>query len=330
MQEGSMRSSRTPFGSLAAISALLAVFVYGPCVMGQSIVKGFAVERLNAATPGSSYVVMDDLQLEGKLGGAVSFTGGYAHNPFGVTRGNGSERLHVVEHQAAAALALAVLYDRFRFSLDFTSPVYVKGKSGTIGARRYLEPDLDIGKYPDVVSDVRIGVDSRLFGSVNGPLRLGLSTQLFVPSGKRRLYITDSTFRAILRAPFAGNVGRLAYAGYVGVHLRPLHEDRDTFGPKGSELLYGLAAGPQFAIRNRGDYMVGFGPEVFGATAFDSFAGARTTGLEALLSGRLERRQEDGALLRFKLGFGEGLKREFGTPDYRCVVAIELVSRTTR
>ena len=42
---------------------------------------GFALERLYPSAPGGGWFVMDDLNIGGGLGGAVSLTSGYAHNP---------------------------------------------------------------------------------------------------------------------------------------------------------------------------------------------------------------------------------------------------------
>jgi hypothetical protein len=60
---------------------------------------------------------------------------------------------------------------------------------------------------------------------------------------------------------------------------------------------------------------------------FRSLLGSTTTGVEAMLTGRFEHQNHNGSLTRFKLGVGEGLHSEFGTSEWRCVFAMELVGR---
>ncbi|MBL8717351.1 MAG: hypothetical protein JNL79_15295, partial [Myxococcales bacterium] len=50
--------------------------------------------------------------------------------------------------------------------------------------------------------------------------------------------------------------------------------------------------------------------------------------VEGLLTARLERGAEKGPLLRFKLGVGVGLHSEFGAPDLRAVLAVDLSDHT--
>jgi hypothetical protein len=47
--------------------------------------QGFAVERFYPSAPGGGWFVMDDINISGGLGGAISLTGGYALNPLEVS-----------------------------------------------------------------------------------------------------------------------------------------------------------------------------------------------------------------------------------------------------
>jgi hypothetical protein len=131
----------------------------------------------------------------------------------------------------------------------------------------------------------------------------------------------------MLRALVAGDVGRFGYAGQLGVHIRPLDEGSTPDGPRGSELLFGAAAGPRFPVDAAGHFAAVVGPEIYGETAFASFFGGPTTGVEALLSGRLEGAGIDGGQLRVRLGAGGGLDPQFGAPEMRVVVGVELFDR---
>ena len=342
-----MRNSKRNAGKVTMRRGRLA-FRCSPCVAASGVcaallgwashspaqvaAEGYAVERFSPAAPGTPWLVMDDLRLDGPLGGAVSLVTGYARRPLRVSAPGSPESLSVVSDQAFVDVGLAILYERFRFTLDIPDPMYMAGKSGLVGGNQYTAPRLDIGKYPDKVSDFRLGVDSRLWGDVDGPFRLGLSAQLFVPHGERATYVTDATYRSVLRAQFAGRWGIINHAGFVGVHLRP-RDDSDTIaspslgGPRGSEFVFGLAVAPQTAFGGNGALRAGFGPELFGETAFKEAFGKYTTALEALLSAHLTHVNEHGALVRIKLGAGPGIHPQFGAPTWRMVLGLEISDR---
>jgi hypothetical protein len=322
------------------LTALLAVCVLTTNAHAQKQPQGFAVERLYPAAPGGGWLVMDDLNLQGKLGGALSFSSGYAHNPLRVASADGSQHLSLVEHQAFFAFGAAVTYDRFRVWADFSSPMVVRGNSGTIDDYQFPRAHnpltqhtcgpqqrvcADLGWNPDTVSDPRFGFDARIYGHPNGRFRLGLSTQILPPMGVRSDYMTDGTFRAMDRVLFAGNIGRFMYAGQLGVHLRLLNDAPAPGSPKGSEMLFGVAVGPRFAVGPKS--VVVIGPEIFGETALRSMFASKYTGLEALLTGRYEGTQETGSQVRLKAGIGAGLHPQFGAPEWRAVFAVEMFGR---
>ncbi len=344
-----MRNSRTNSGTITrsvpfthrfnrcriGIAGCLAVIGWVSESRAQVAAEGYAVERLNPASPGSSWLVMDDLKLEGPLGGGVSLITSYARRPLRVSNPDGSQTLSVLSNQAFVDVGLAILYDRFRFALDVPDPLYASGHNGTVGNVQYTAPNLDPGKYPDKVSDIRFGLDARLWGDVNGPLRFGFSGQLFVPSGERATYVTDGKFRSLLRAQWAGNWGIFDHAGFAGLHIRP-RDDAATLGssafggPRASELVFGLGVAPQFDLCASGTTRVGFGPELFGETAFKDAFGKYTTALETLLSAQLTHIDDHGALVRFKVGAGPGINAQFGAPAWRMVLGLEISDRVRK
>jgi hypothetical protein len=287
---------------------------------------GFAVERFSPSAPGGGWFVMDALDMHGSLGGAIALTTGYAHNPLRVT--DGTQHLAVVSDQAFANFAAAVTYDRWRAYLDISSPLLVHGQSGTLGGYQYTAPGIDVGSNPDLLSDPRIGLDVRLYGEKASLFRAGLGAQMYFSSGNRTDYVTDGTYRAAARALFAGDLGgAYSYAGHVGVHVRPLDDSSTPGSPRGSELLFGVAAGRSFALD--GKSLLVIGPEIYGATAFHALFGSNATALEGLLTGRVEGPANDGApQLRFKLGVGGGLSPHLGEPEWRVLVGVEVVART--
>ncbi|HEY6476497.1 MAG TPA: hypothetical protein VI456_07925 [Polyangia bacterium] len=287
--------------------------------------QGFALERLYPSPAGAGWFVMDDLDLQGGLGGALALTTGYARNPLRLE--DGFQQLAVVSNQSFANFGIAATYDRWRVYLDLRMPLFVDGQSGTIGGTAYRAPRLTLASNPDTLSDPRVGVEGRLLGAPGGRLRLGVSAELIAPNGERSEYDTDGTFRAMIRALLAGDFGRLRYAGQLGVHVRPLDEASTPGSPQGSELLFGAAAGGQLGAWRDGGVALILGPEIFGASAFRSLFGSTTTALEGLLSARLEGTASHGQALRLRLGAGGGINQEFGAPAWRVLVTIETFNR---
>lgn len=317
-----MPSSRSARVALALAVALLAL-APSPARAQQPTppANGFGVERFYASSPGGGWWVMDALDMHGGLGADGALTLGYAGNPLRVSEG--AQQLAVVSDQAFAQFAAALTWRRFRFSLAFEVPLAIRGQNGSVGGQLFQAPVVDLASRPDTLADPRFGVDVRLLGAPGARFRLGGSAQLYVPNGARADYVSDGTWRAMLRALVAGDVGRFVYAGQLGVHIRPLDDGGVTESPRGSELVFGVAGGARIAIR-RHKLAVIIGPELFGATALRSFFGATTTAFEGLLSGRIEGTRDEAVQWRARLGIGAGLHPHFGAPEWRLVVGIEL------
>ncbi len=302
-----------------ATAPALAIAIATAAASTPAIADGFAVERLRLAPPGAGWIALDSLDMRGGLGGAVALSGGYARAPLRV------DGTPVVANQAFADVAASVTWDRFRAHLGLTSPLRVSGRSTGVGAARIEAPDVSLGRHPDTLSDARVGASARLLGGPAGGFRLGASAELRVPSGDRVDYVTDGTYRGVILSSFAGDHGALTYAGQLGVHLRPLDVPSIPGGPRGSELLFGLAVGARLPF---GPTAIVVGPEVFGETALRSAFGAQSTGVEGLLSLRVEGTAEDGPQLRARVGVGAGLDPRFGAPEWRMVFGVELFGRT--
>jgi hypothetical protein len=316
-----MASSKPQRSYIYALLAGFALFSFRPLLAdAQQQPSGFAVERLYQSAPGGGWFVMDDLDISGRLGGAVSLTSGYARNPLVITSSDGKQKLAVVSEEAFVDIGGAVTHDRFRGYVNFPMPLLVTGTSGTLGPYQFTAPSVSLGTNPDSVSDPRIGLDARLFGRSGSLLRLGAGAQLIIPSGSRADYVTDARYRAMFRFLAAGDAGAFTYAGQLGVHVRPLNDAPAPGSPNGSEFLYGISGGRRFAGPSGWSMIAG--PEIFGETAFHSFFSGET-GTEALLSGRLEH-SGAGRNLRIKLGVGHALVQNFGAAQWRIVFGVEL------
>src|SRR5271155_5545013 len=82
----------------------------------QQQAQGFAVERFYPSAPGGGWLVMDDLDMRGALGGVVALQGGYALDPLRVT--DGVHHLAVVSDQALGGRGLGGTYGGRGFYLD--------------------------------------------------------------------------------------------------------------------------------------------------------------------------------------------------------------------
>lgn len=316
-----MPSSRLARCTWTAVALAAASGLASPAEAQQQP-QGFAVERFYPSAPGGGWFVMDALDMRGGLGGAMALSVGYARNPLRVT--DGSQSLAVVSDQASTDLGFAITYDRFRFYLNLDFPLAIKGQSGTVGDYSLTGPAVDLGSNPDTISDARVGSDVRIVGGPRSRFRFGAGGQLIVPNGSRADYLTDGTFRGMIRALVAGDARYFTYAAHLGVHIRPLDDSPAPGSPKGSELLFGVAAGAKLPVGRGGSMVVVVGPEVYGATAFRSFFGGAGTAAEALLSGRLEGALDDGVQARVKLGVGAGIDPHFGAPEWRLVFGLEV------
>jgi hypothetical protein len=258
--------------------------------------------------------------MSGGLGGAISLAGGDAVNPLQITGPNGKQTLALVSQESFVDLGLAVTYDRYRVYLNIPVPVELAGTSGILGPYQFTAPSVNIGKNPDTISDTRLGFDTRLLGKLGSAIRLGFGAQLLFPSGARADYVTDARYHAMFRFLAAGDVRGFAYAGQIGVHIRPLDDFPAPGSPVGNELLFGISAGRKISLGSEWKAIVG--PEIFGETAFQSFPSG-PTGAECLLTGRFER---TGASrnMRIKVGVGHAIIQSFGAPEWRVLVGIEV------
>lgn len=325
------KSPRAPFAAsrldgwrrLASSISLLLLTIGTSKANAQRMAQGFGVERLSLAPAGAAFLVMNDLAYE-RLGAALSLSSAYARNPFVVADTGERRRLSVISDQAFVNLGVSLHYGYFRASVDLSSPIYARGQSGNVDQRSYTAPSVDLGSYPDKVTDLRLGLEARLLGDSRSPVRLGVGSQLFVPSGERQLYFSDGTYRAIIRLLAAGDTPLLTYAAHLGLHLRPLSDGEPFAGPRGNELMFGAAIGPKFSPGVARTLRAQIGPEFFGQTALRSPFTRSTTALEVMLSARLEHLHDDRTSTRYKLGFGEAVLHEFGSAEWRVVGAIEL------
>jgi len=307
---------------IAVFLAALAIAVWLPSAEAQQQPQGFAVERFYPGPPGSGWFIMDDLNMGGGLGGAVTLTSGYSRNPLDVTSPDGRTHLPVVSDAAFLNVGVAGTYDRYRIYFNFPMPFALGGTGGMLGLYQLTAPVVSPGTNPDNISDPGAGFDLRIAGAPGSPLRIGAGGQLIFPSGERADYASDGTYRGLVRFLAAGDRGQFSYAGQLGVHIRPLNDSPVPGSPNGSELLCGTSIGRRFSFQRGLNGLIG--PEIYGETAFHSFFDEQRTAVEGLLTAWLE---HTGSPLRFKLGAGHGFVQHFGVPEWRVVFGVELLGQ---
>jgi hypothetical protein len=319
------------FDSSVRCKCLLVRIYFGLCLIAASTEvmhaqqqQGFAVERFYPSAPGAGWFVMDDLTMDGTLGGAIELTGGYSQNPWQVTGANGTGGTAVVSAEAFVNVGLAATHDRYRAYLNIPMPLLVIGTSGAIGPYSLTAPAVNVGTNPDTISDPRLGFDVRFLGTAESALRLGGGAQLIFPSGHRTDYVTDARYRGMLRFLAAGDVKAFSFAGQLGYHARSLSDLPALGGPNGSEFLFGGSAGRKFSL-GRG-WQVIAGPEIYGETAFRAFFNGNT-GAEALMTGRFET-ISDSRRVRIKIGVGHAVVEHFGAAEWRVLFGADVFGQT--
>src|SRR5215471_4929912 len=103
--------------SLIAMSVALLFCAWPSVLSAQQQAQGFVLERLYPSAPAGGWFVMDDLNMSGGLGGAVSFISGYSRNPLQVKNSDGTQQLSVVSDEAFVDIGVAGSYRRYRFYL---------------------------------------------------------------------------------------------------------------------------------------------------------------------------------------------------------------------
>jgi hypothetical protein len=110
-----------------------ALFVLGcllPIAEAQQQPSGFALDRFYQSAPGGGWFVMDDLDISGRLGGAVSASSGYERNPLVITGPDGKQKLAVVSQEAFLDIGGSVTHDRFRGYVNFPVPLWSLERAG--------------------------------------------------------------------------------------------------------------------------------------------------------------------------------------------------------
>lgn len=275
--------------------------------------EGFAINRFEPAERGSDWFSQDSLNIAGHPRLAAGMTLDWAHKPLVLYDENGDEVSAILRDQVFAHLGASItLYERLRLGLNLPVGLYSGGDAGDLGGTTFDATD------GATFGDIRLGADYLLFGEYRSPFSVAAGAWFWIPTGSQDRFSGDGKVRLSPHVLVAGDIDMFAYAARMSVDYRA---QRQTFGDSelGSDLSLGASAG----VRLVDDKLL-LGPELNMTTSIasgESFFGRTTTPFELIFGGHYE--LVPG--LRVGLGFGPGLSRGLGTPEYRGLLSVDWI-----
>jgi OmpA-OmpF porin, OOP family len=298
-----LASSRWAACALAFLSLL-------PCT-ARAQSAGFAINRFDPAERGSDWFSADSLDLRGHGRVMLGATGDFGEKPLVLYNRDGDELKSIIEQQLFVHVGGSlVLLDRLRIGVNLPILAYQAGEGGTVQGVRF---EAATGA---AVGDLRLGADVRLLGTYRSPVSLAAGVAVFAPTGKQEAFVSDGKVRVLPRLLLGGDIGNLVYAAKLGVLYRA-NDAGFNGSPTGTEAVVSAALG----YRSDDGKLV-LGPELFGSTVVTSgkaFFSKLETPFE-LLFGAHYKVTDD---VRLGAGFGPGLTRGFGAPQFRGLLSLE-------
>jgi outer membrane protein OmpA-like peptidoglycan-associated protein len=293
----------------AGWAAALLVLLAGAGARAQN--QGFAINRFDPAERGSDWFTADSLDLRGHGRLMLGVTGDLGHKPLVLYDPDGEELQAIIKDQLFVHVGGSlVLWERLRLGVSLPILAYQAGEGGSVGGTSFVASE------DAAIGDLRAGADVRLVGTYRSPVSLAAGVAVFAPTGEQAAFASDGQVRVLPRLLLGGDIGNLAYAAKLGV----LYRANDTGfngSPKGTEAVVAAAIG----YRSDDGKLV-LGPELFGSTVVtsgDAFFSRRETPFELLLGAHYKPHDD----LRIGAGFGPGLTRGFGAPQFRGVLSLE-------
>lgn len=275
--------------------------------------EGFAINRFEPAERGSDWFTQDSLNIAGHGRLALGATLDWAHKPLVLYDENGDEVSAILRDQVFLHMGGSVtLSERIRVGLNVPVAFYSGGDSGTLSGTNFDATD------GAALGDLRLGIDALLLGEYRSPFSVAAGASIWFPTGSRDRFSGDGEIRLSPHVLVAGDIDIFTYAGRLSFDYRAADQ---TFGNSeiGSDLSLGASAG----VRLLDDALL-LGPELnmrTGLAASDSFFGRTTTPLELIFGGHYSFLED----FRVGAGFGPGLTRGLGTPEWRGLLSIDWV-----
>ncbi len=296
---------------LFGLSCVLASFAEERAAHAQS--AGFSLDRFQPAERGSDWFAADSLDLRGNGRLILGVTGEWAYKPLVLYAPNGDEARDVVKDQFFAHIGADILVaDRLRLGVNLPIAVYQSGEDGVVDGVTYRSNN------STTIGDLRLAADLRLFGVYRGPIEMAIGAAVYLPTGSKDAFTGDGKVRVAPRLLAAGELGPFVYAAQAGFLYRANNAGFDGTAT-GSEVNVAAAAGLRLA-----EQRLVIGPELYGSTnvtSSDAFFARRTSPFEVLFGAHYLVTRD----VRIGAGFGPGLTRGIGEPQFRGLVALEYV-----
>ncbi len=161
-----------------------------------------------------------------------------------------------------------------------------------------------------------MGADYLIFGKYRSPFSVAAGAWLWVPTGSQDAFTGDGKVRFSPHAAVAGDIDIFAYSARLAFDYRAQNQ---SFGDAelGSDLTLGASAGVRLL-----DKKLLLGPELTLTTGVaDTVFSRATTPFELLFGAHYEFLRD----FRVGAGFGPGLSRGIGTPEYRGLLSFDWV-----
>ncbi len=293
----------------AALAVLLSSSVLPSVARAQS--AGFAIDRFDPAERGSDWFAADSLDMRGHGRVVLGATGDWGEKPLVLYDRDGEAARNIIEHQLFVHVGGSLMLgERLRLGVNLPVLADQAGEGGTLNGVRFEASE------GAALGDLRLAADLRLFGKYRSPVSLAGGVAVFVPTGNRDAFASDGQVRVLPRLLLAGDVGNLAYSAKLGVLYRA-NDEGFNGSTQGTEAVVAAAIG----YRSDSGKLV-LGPELFGSTVItegDAFFSRRETPFELIFGVHYK----VGDDWRLGAGFGPGLTRGFGAPQFRGLLSLE-------
>jgi outer membrane protein OmpA-like peptidoglycan-associated protein len=272
--------------------------------------QGFNLNRFEPAERGSSWFVLDSLDIRGHVRPAAGLTVDYQYQPLALKK-NDETVAAIVGHVVTMDVGGSVVFwDRVRIGASLPVLFYNEGDTTHLHHQPVYAPQDHQG-----IGDLRVGGDFRIYGRTDGLFTFALGGSTWIPTGSPTSYTSDGTLRGGPHASIVGKLGRFVYAANTGVVFRSPKTATFDGSPIDTDWVFGAAAGATFV-----EERLTVGPELFGSTGVGDHAfKTRTTPVEALLGAHVGLPKD----LRAGLGIGKGIAAGYGSPDIRLLGMIE-------
>jgi OOP family OmpA-OmpF porin len=289
---------RSPQTLIAAVLTSAFVVLLAAPAEAQSADQRFAADRYEPSERGSEWFANESLRLFGPTAFRAGVVSSYGERLYVVRNASGDVLASPLRNDEVLHVGASLTLMGF-LRLGANVPVHLLQSGRTYGALRSPRREQGAG-------DLRLGADVRVYGRDEGPFRLALGAQFWVPVGEKVQWASDGTARIRPRVLVAGEKGIFLWSAQANLTFR---DDRI-----GSDI--GLAG----ALGVRLLEQVTIGPEFFTSTNVTDGAFTKTTTPFELMIGS---HWLIARTVRIGVGLGRGFTQSTTDPNYRVLGMLE-------